>query len=382
MSKVFLRRGDIYTLTEGNFTASTTLDDGIYRTVQNPISGEIFLERIGDEFTFGFKLYGLDEKLITHVLNTYNKQETKHNLGVLLNGAKGTGKTVTAKYLANRLGLPVIVCDRPFPGLANFLASIDHDCVFFFDEFEKNFRLQCGNDEDCAGEDLLSIMDGVYSGNCCHVFLLTTNELRVNDNLLSRPSRIRYLKSFGDVIDRKILEEYIDDNLNNKEYKDEILDFVDTLTMATIDIVKSIVDEVNLHDCHIDEFKEFFNVKESKYYYYIRSWYTDYYDGKPNDGIDKEAFVKQCKLAYSAEADWRPTYDSLYTNRSVKKMKKGQLLDKGSTFLIEEIDLDNHYMCLSDTRRRNRIRHVYIENIDTKPSIYDDMRAYTDPYWD
>ena len=61
------------------------------------MTGEIFLERIADKFYFGFKLYGIDETFVTHVLDTYSKQASKHNLGVLLNGAKGTGKTVTAK---------------------------------------------------------------------------------------------------------------------------------------------------------------------------------------------------------------------------------------------------------------------------------------------
>ena len=381
MGKVFLQRGAIYTLTEGNFNVSDTLDDGIYQTIQNPMTGEIFLERIADKFEFGFKLYGIDEKLVNHVLNTYNRQEFKHNLGILLNGAKGTGKTVTAKYLANKLGLPVIICDKPYNGLANFLASIDHDCVFFFDEFEKNFRLNCGDNEECAGEDLLSVMDGVYSGNHCHVFLLTTNELRVNDNLLSRPSRIRYLKSFGEVIDRRILEEYVNDNLQRPEYREEIMEFIDTLTMATIDIVKSIVDEVNLHNCSVEEFKSFFNVKEANYSYYIRSWYVDVYDGKIVDEIDKEKFLKQCKLSYSANADWRPSYDTIYTNRSFKSMKKDQLLCKDSRYIIAEIDHDNGYMFLKDKDRPHKYRHVYIENTEAKPSIYDVHRSYTDPYY-
>lgn len=369
-------------MTDGNFNVSETLDDGIYQTLQNPITGEIFLEKIGDKFEFGFKLYGIDEKLVNHVLTTYNKQEHKHNLGVLLNGAKGTGKTVTAKYLANKLGLPVIICDKPYGGLANFLASINHDCVFFFDEFEKNFRVECGDDDNCAGEDLLSVMDGVYSGNNCHVFLLTTNELKVNDNLLSRPSRIRYLKSFGDVIDRNILEEYVDDNLRRPKYKDEIMEFIDTLTMATIDIVKSIVDEVNLHDCGVGEFKRFFNVKEANYSYYIRSWYVDIYDGKPADGIDKDKFMKQCKLSYTIEADWRPSYDSLYTNKPLKSLKKGHPICKDSRFTLADIDLEEGYLLLKDMERQHRYRHVYIENPDAKPSVYDTSRSYTDPYYD
>lgn len=381
MSKVFLKRGDLYSITEGNFSVMDTLDDGIFQIHQNPMTGEFVLEKIANSFHFGFKLYGIDEKLVSHVINTYNKQESKHNLGVLLNGAKGTGKTVTAKYLANKLGLPVIICDKPYPGLPNFLAGINHDCVFFFDEFEKNFRLECGDDENCAGEDLLSIMDGVYNTEHCHIFILTTNELRVNDNLLSRPSRIRYLKSFGDVIDRRILEEYVDDNLVKKEYRDEIMDFIDTLTIATIDIVKSIVDEVNLHDVHVDEFKSFFNIKEATYRYYTR-WYV--IEKGDKDAPTKQEFLKKCKSYKYDDEDWRPNFGNITTRKSIKKFKEGDAPLYGqSRWVISEIDLENSFIVLDDTEYRNRCEYVYIENIDSTPSLYakGPGAAYTDPYY-
>lgn len=93
------------------------------------------------------------------------------------------------------------------------------------------------DENDAASENLLSIMDGVYNSERSHIFLLTTNKLKVNDNLISRPSRIRYLKSFDDVLDDKALNEFIDDNLIYTEYKQEIIEYVDTLIIATIDII-------------------------------------------------------------------------------------------------------------------------------------------------
>ena len=346
------------------------LDEGIYQTHQNPITGEIFLEKIGDQFGFGFKLYGIDEKLVNHVINTYNKQETKRNLGILLNGAKGTGKTVTAKLIANKLGLPVIICDEPYGGLAQFLAGINHDCVFFFDEFEKNFRMDCGDDDNCAGESLLSIMDGVYNSDHCHVFILTTNELKVNDNLLCRPSRIRYLKSFGEIIDRKILEEYVNDNVQKKEYIPEIMDFVDTLEIATIDIVKTIVDEVNLHDVHVDEFKSFFNVKEARYLYHTRTWC---YNVESRDEITTEQFFKNLKIKWDAEnSEYRPPYNSMTLAKAFKNFKVGDFLDKpNQKWKVVEIDHSRSYMKLQDPSMGQRFKHVYIENPEAKPSLYE-----------
>ena len=365
MGQIFLKRGAIYSQTEGNFQVSPMLDDGIYQIQQNPMNGELFLVRIADEFHFGFKLYGIDETLVKHVLDTYNKQPVKKNLGVLLNGAKGTGKTVTAKVMANKLGLPVILCENPYPGLSRFLAGIDHDCIFFFDEFEKNFRMTCGDGEDCAGEDLLSIMDGVYNADHCHIFLLTTNKLRVNDNLISRPSRIRYLKSFGDVIDRKILEEFVDDNLIYKEFKAEIMDFVDSLSMATIDIVKSIVEEVNIHHCGIETFKNFFNVKEATYRYYLRSW-KYYKDDK--DSMSKEQFIKEAKSPYRSDAEYRLNYESWSLNKSVKKLKVGDFVN--GRYKVTEIDLKNNYVLCEDTSYRGQLCHYFVENVDETPSIY------------
>ena len=61
---VFLKRGCTYAPTEGNFSVSPVLDDGIYQIQQDLMTGALFLVRIAEEFHFGFKLYGIDEKLI------------------------------------------------------------------------------------------------------------------------------------------------------------------------------------------------------------------------------------------------------------------------------------------------------------------------------
>lgn len=49
-----------------------------------------YLSKIAESFTFDYKLYGLNQKFIDYVLRTY--ENTTGNLGVLLDGIKGTGK--------------------------------------------------------------------------------------------------------------------------------------------------------------------------------------------------------------------------------------------------------------------------------------------------
>lgn len=60
-------------------------------------------------------------------------------------------------------------------------------------------------------------MDGVFNSPYRRVFLLTTNNLYVNENLIGRPSRIRYKKTFGN-LQPEVVQEYLDDNLKNKKY--------------------------------------------------------------------------------------------------------------------------------------------------------------------
>ena len=126
------------------------LPKGIYE-VKESMTG-YYLNRLGDSFVFNYKLYGINNEFINHFVKTYNN--TTGNLGVLFNGIKGTGKTVTAEELCNRLKLPVIIVKscKGEDDMLEFLATqINFDCIFFFDEYEKE------------SSSVLSFMDGVHN---------------------------------------------------------------------------------------------------------------------------------------------------------------------------------------------------------------------------
>lgn len=234
----WIKSGNEYQRVEGECDNVETLPPGIY-TVHLSDKKGWWLEYYRDKFTFDYKIYGCDEGFINYFMKTY--ENTNGNIGTMFNGIKGTGKTVTAKILANTLNLPVIIVKGMGElnlALVEYLSSFNFDCVYFFDEFEKNFK-----DDDSS---VLQLMDGVYNSEYRKIFLLTTNRTWVNENLLSRPSRIRYVKEFKN-ISKTLIDEYIDDNLNDKTAKEDIINYIDTLDVSTIDILKTVVQEINIH---------------------------------------------------------------------------------------------------------------------------------------
>lgn len=235
-------------------TTISQLENKVYK-LQIDQQGTVFLGYSQDKFEFPYKIYGKDSSFIKRVLKTY--ENTTGNLGILLNGIKGTGKTVTAEQICNQINLPVILVTHDVPNMCSFFNDLQQDVVIFFDEYEKIFE----NDAHSGGKnDVLSVMDGVLSTQFRKIFLLTTNKPTISDNMLQRPSRLRYLRSYGD-LDQEVILEIIDDKLIDVKYKQDIIEFLAQLEIVTIDIVKSIIEEVNIHDEAPENFKKIFNIK-------------------------------------------------------------------------------------------------------------------------
>ena len=281
-----------------------------------------YLEVIEEKFEFPHKIYGLERDLINRVKRTYENGTA--NLGILLNGIKGTGKTVTAKQICNELNLPVILINQAFENMSNvaeFISDIEQDVIVFFDEYEKIFK----NGDD----SMLTIMDGALNNEFRKVFLLTTNSLRINDNLIQRPGRIRYLKTFGNLTLENILE-IVDDKLRFPEFKDSTIQFISQLELITVDIVSAVVQEVNIHQEAPENFEDIFNVSK------VRGSHDVYRIIKDSSGKHKEEKI-------FSEANVSPFYiskehsigDSLYIN----KKYFGEIQDV----------IDNHTVQISKT---------------------------------
>lgn len=185
------------------------------------------------------KIYGKEQLFCDRVLNTFNKSDK--NLGVLLTGLKGTGKSLLAKMIAQQSNMPVICITSPFSGelFADCLDKMGDNVILFFDEFEKVYK------EEEDQKHFLSILDGTFSGK--KLFLFTTNHFEINEFLKSRPSRIRYVRQF-EGLDKETIQEIIDDLLINKEYEEELKLVLDILSTVSVDVLLHLIDEINMYD--------------------------------------------------------------------------------------------------------------------------------------
>lgn len=395
MSKIsWLQRGNSYSRVEGEYNTVDKLPVGIYNINFHPMLGWSVM-KYASSFVFDYKVYGLQNDFIQYVLKTF--QNTVGNLGILLNGVRGSGKTVSAKVLANLLNLPVIIVKdmgEHNQDMIEYLSSFNFDCVLFFDEFEKNF-----SEKDST---VLQIMDGVYNIGYRKIFLMTTNSLNVNENLLDRPSRIRYVKQFGN-LELPVVKEFLEDNLQDKSCTNELIEFIDTLKISTIDILKAIVNEVNIHGVEaFKKAKKFFNVSTSTYEYTCIGGYLEkgaLQGLKESKGDLIKLFIKQSEQFLNPEAcpvkdvttmteDERKAYDAWYENRrkdfngfgrryiksdtKFKNLKVGDNWDNDETI----IQIDYKKGVVVTEYDNTEVYFYYVTNPDNRPSLYRDDVAY------
>lgn len=192
-----------------------------------------------------------DERFIDKVINSYNLSENGFT-GVMLAGLKGSGKTVMAKLIANKSGLPIINIDkniRPYI-LRNLVSMLgDTSVCFLFDELDKVLA-------DYDDSVLLQVLDGSDTKGK-HMILFTCNDDdEISEYLIDRCSRIRYWREF-DEMSPSLIMEVLNDKLNDKKEVKSLTDFIkDNFEVCSFDNIASFVKEAN--DYPTTTFEELF----------------------------------------------------------------------------------------------------------------------------
>ena len=259
---MYTQNGTTWNVIE-NANLTAQLPVGIYSVEYNPYRHSFNLERKADCFKDNIESLLLDEEFINNTQTMFNTQD--RNLGIALVGLKGTGKTVTAKELCNRLQLPVICLGSTYGAgednglaLTSFIQSIEQECIIFVDEYEKIFP-----PEDTT---MLKLLDSNYCGNKKRLYLLTMNSMDINENLIARPSRIRYIRKFGNLTQKEItmlIDKYLPSL--SQDQKQQLLAFILPLSLITIDLLKSICFEIKTFGFNLKWIDRVFNLKKTEY---------------------------------------------------------------------------------------------------------------------
>lgn len=232
---------------------------GIYRYEESQMEGW-WLRKTFDKYTFPYKIYGTQDDIVNRVKRAWDGLSS--NFGVLLNGLKGTGKTIAAQQIANWAvdkGMIVLAVSQPI-ALSSIMEKVEQPMLILLDEFEKTHddKLHPG-----AQQSMLSAVDGLSRSQFRRLFLFTSNTKKIDDNFIDRPSRIRYTWEFGRV-GMDVINMMLDDLLDPKlaAFRPAALEYFNTREVLTIDVVKTVIIEMNIFREEPVQFKSFMNLSE------------------------------------------------------------------------------------------------------------------------
>ena len=349
------------------YAIADSIPAGIYTINYNSFTNEFYLVRQKDKFLMPKDLYPVKQKELQYVKHAV--KNTDRNIGLLLNGVKGTGKTLFADQICNELECPILLVENMGKDinmeLIKFISSsIKQDCIFFFDEFEKKFNKE-------EQQFLLSVIDGTHNTVNKKMFLFTCNSLNVDENLLGRLSRVAYTLNFGYINDMNEIREYFKSRLTDltEEQIGFITDYAMSKKNRTIDTFSYIIKEVRL--CGFEAFKEIGSeIMNLENIIIAAHAYTTKYDTYlPSNGDIINEIVKMSLTEWSRLCDSR--FDRYKISENINKLSDEiDLEEDKEDDKIDKVKVNKLREKMSELQRKMRllsevdITTIYLRNTE------------------
>ena len=264
------------------------------------------------------KIYG---SLLQHVPRIEQVWEERKGVPttVLLEGLKGSGKSLLMKTLAKRFveqhdGI-VLLCNSAFTGdgFFAFLQQISQKKIVLMDEFDKVY-----SDEDDRN-NILTLLDGTMASHT--LFILTMNASSASNKyefFHNRPGRVFFNIKFTGV-DYEAIHAYLEDCLDDKSRIGEVMTFVKRFTQFNMDMLGTLIREINaVPDKTIDKIAEYLNTKPDltldDIYFNYRITRNDVDITKIATGVSSQAFKELLK---GIQNPGRETYINVMGSRDV-----------------------------------------------------------------
>lgn len=292
------------------------------------------------------KVYGVQSAKVSKVLNSF--KAFGRNLGVILSGDKGIGKSLTAKMIAIeaiKQDYPVILVNRYIGGISSFIESIDQEVMILFDEFDKTFRAR---DKENPQDTMLSLFDGTTAGK--KLFVVTCNQLNgLNDYLINRPGRFHYHFRFEYPGELEVTT-YLKDKLDEKYYDQipAVVEFANKINL-NYDCLRAIAFELNLGTSFADAIKDMNIINMNETTYKITAMFKDGYRSSDMKRLDLFSGDDQyycaefkTKDGYYSEAYFN-TGDAKYNSDNGEYFIEGNKLDVRNPYSKFEKDEKDRY---------------------------------------
>ena len=292
------------------------------------------------------KVYG---SLLQHVPRIEQVWEERQGVPttVLLEGLKGSGKSLLMKTLAKRFveeqdGI-VLLCNSAFTGdgFFEFLQQISQKKIVLMDEFDKVY---C---DENARNNILTLLDGTMASHT--LFILTMNASSASSKyefFHNRPGRVFFNIKFTGV-DYEAIQAYLEDCLDDKSRIGEVMTFVKRFTQFNMDMLGTIVREVNAcPHLSLEDIAEYLNTKPDltmdDIYFNYRVMRNDVDITKIVAGVSSQAFKELVKgiqnpgcdnyinVMGSRNAMWNVTenreWDTVKDSRDQHQVKHGAFI--------------------------------------------------------
>lgn len=285
------------------------------------------------------KLYGDIEEAAKHYLDGFIR--STRNIGVLLVGSKGSGKTLLSTILStegSKMGFPTININEEITTneFNDLLSNISTPSIILIDEYDKIFKTEESQNY------LLSVLDGNQSSK--HLIILTANkEDEISEYMINRPGRIKYKKVFANLSNNEI--EYICKEFALSEEDTDILKHIGNINYDTI---LTIINEMQDFNISLKKAIKLLNICPEKNNYQVnlltngKSHKTDFY-GHP-------LLNKDITITYYEENSWRSSIIVLNReNCSVTFLED-------ETIMVEDITTDRRVVAyFTKTKKTNEI---------------------------
>ncbi len=259
-----INSGDEYDVYSSVIRTYDHVPTGAYKVCFDPARG--FFLKDCEAPQVNERIYSNHQEKVDKICSRF--AQSTRNLGVILSGDKGLGKSIAAKLICIQMlanDVPVIIVNEYIPGIADFMQRITQRVCVLFDEYDKTFGFNGMADVD-PNVEMLTLFDGVDSGN--KLFVITCNDIyNLNEFLVNRPGRFHFHINFNYPNDEEI-REYMTANVDPQyaDQIDEVINFSHRVNL-NYDCLRAIATELNTGDTFKDAIADLniLNIERSEY---------------------------------------------------------------------------------------------------------------------